>query len=392
MALLTATARCGGDVGPTCATSPTFQAVAEDPNGNVYGTGYFSGSIKIGARVLKPTLSEPADGQSPFLFSLAPSGDVKWAATLATDDGSPLTLLSPASGGVVVVGGGAYAQRFDENGQRQWAVGSATQTALPLAALSGQDHLMIAEGDAFWLFDASGDQIAAFSLPSGANVSEVVGDGGDGFWLLGSFVGTFLPWVTMPLSFGFSSSPGLFILRVDSSGAVAGGGAWDTNVEGGIRIEQMITAFGSSGVPELVLLGTNSGAAPSFGLAARGNGRFVAGLDSSAHTLWADTRVFTSQLVTDSVGNLFSLAPQNGRSPSLAVERWDGGGGVIATTTIPGGAHSMTVPTAPAVGGILVLESTISSSPGSECVLDQVVLLRVATADLQVETMTLNGN
>jgi hypothetical protein len=317
---------------------------------------------------------------------------VKWAATLATDDGSPLTLISPAGGGVVVVGGGAYAQRFDENGQRQWAVGSPTETALPLAALSGQDRLMIAEGDAFWLFDASGNDVGAFSLPVGSNVSKVVGDGGVGFWLLGSFVGTFPPWVTLPLAFGSVSSPGLFILRVDSSGAVAGGGAWDINVEGGVRIEQMITAFGTAGMPELVLLGTNSGAAPSFGLAATGNGRFVAALDSSLHPLWAHTGEFTSQLATDADGNLFALAPQIGHSPLLQVARWDSSGGEIAATTIPAGGHSITVPTAPAVGGILVLLSTLSSPPGSACELDQVVLARVATADLQLETMTLNGN
>jgi hypothetical protein len=381
LTLLAASAGCGDAAQQTC--SPTPQAVVADANGNVYVAGSFCGSMRVGPRVVTPALSNPENGSSSFLFQLAPSGDVAWAMALRTNYEPPLSLLAPASGGVIVTGGGATAQRFDDSGKRVWAIGNA-EPGLSSVALTGQDHLVVVTGRDARLFDGAGGLIASFSLPMGAYTSVVAGDGGDGFWLIGSFVLAFPPFITQPLA-GPVNPGGLFVLHLDGAGAFLGGGAWDLSASGLPRIQQAVAVQGTGVAPELVVLGLTGNPLPAFGVT--DGGRFVAALDPSGQASWARSNVREFQLATDAEGQLFAF---DADGTSLIVERWDAGGAEIGRARFPVEAQTIPVPTGAASGGIVVVDTVPLPATRSNAFVQPI--FRVGSADLNIDMLSILGS
>lgn len=342
---------------PACPEGHYLVAVAADrePGGTIYVAD------SVPPHVGYPYTVERASSLIPVLRS--------------TNDGSPLALLAPASGGMIVVNGGAAARRFDAPGALLWTLGYAASVGVQ-AALTGQDRLVVADTQSLRLFNSDGSAVWEKALPETTErVLQVVGDREDGSWVLGTFAGTFLPWVNVAVPPpGVPSGP--FVLHFDGSGAVIGAGAWDASLDDGDN--QVVMAIDAADAPMLLAKRRPKGAPP-----------VATAFDSAGHVLWSRPLAYGVDLEVDPDGNVLALS-RSSTPGTLLINRWDATGGQGADTSFSietGGAGGMLFSVAPVAGGVVVAGELLEQ--GQYGCPRRHFLLQIATDNLDVAPLPL---
>lgn len=340
---------------PECTDSHYLSAVAADaPSGDLI---YIVDSAPNVAGY--PYAVERADTLAPILNS--------------SNDGSDLALLTPATGGVIVVNGGAAARRFDSSGTLLWTAGYGALVGVSAGLTSG-DRLVVADRDGVRLFEPDGTAAWGFAFPDAVEeVFQVVGDRQDGAWVLGIFSGDLTPWVIVPTQPARPPS-GPFILHVNGSGAIVGANAWDGSSDE--RDNQLLMSVDASGAPVLVFRNRLKAGAPVLG-----------GFDGAGQPLWSQPLGSGALVAADSDGNLLMLSGTYG---ILEVDRPDAASGQIASATFAidmddSGTFQMSVAAIP--GGLLLAGERFPVS-GETCPRTH-FLLQVSTAQLSVSRLSL---
>jgi hypothetical protein len=282
------------------------------------------------------------DAVDPSVVTLVANGGVARAATgqriwaFLTDDATP-GLLSTADGGVVALNVGAAARRFDAAGNVLWSVGYGASVG-DVGALMG-DNLLLADAEAVRLIDPTGAVIWSRELGAAA-VTAATGDRAGGAWIVGKFAGTFPPWVTAgtpaemgpagpflvaadtPLQTLGNGNANPFVVHLDATGAVVGGGAWLTPV----AFSQAVVAVDGAGQPILVARGATSDGWP-----------LIAAFDATGALLWARKTDTAAPLAVDATGTLFAVSAVVGiTDPStVQIQQWDPSGVVVANVAAP---------------------------------------------------------
>lgn len=283
----------------------------------------------------------------------------------ATGDGTPVQLLAPSTGGVLVINGGAAARRIDGSGALLWSAGYADIVGV-LATLSGVDGLLVADAQSIRGYGSDGTPAWDEALP-GAITAEaaLVSDRQGGAWLVGSFSGGLPPWVAAAASSAGHQPSGPFVLHFDGQGAEIGGGAWNIP---GLAFHRAVEAADAAGAPMLLVIGDSGGIdAPAFGLtASAGAVSVAAAFGPTGQILWSRTTASVPDPQADAEGNLLVLS---GSSGVFSVERWD-------PTGTPGPAVDFTVDatkraglqwsSAPIAGGLVVGGEQIVPSSDDE--------------------------
>jgi hypothetical protein len=330
----------------------------------------------------------PDDGTR---FTVERAGDLS-SIVRSTSDGTAIALLAPASGGVVVVNGGAAARRFDASGKALWTIGYGATVGVAADLVGGEelDDLVVADAASVRRYAADGTLRWERALPTPTRtVSQVVGDRAGGAWVVGTFMGgPFPPWITtQPAPIG--ELPKHFILRFDAAGNVVSGHAWDSFQDGDVTLRQVLVAVDATGASVLVVAGVTDLqglAAPAFGITTRGSQTFAAGLDAAGGLLWSRAVDAGAALAVDAAGTVLALSPSTSPS-SLAIARWGDDGTDVAQATVSVGSDttgSLSWVTAPVADGVVVagqhLETDTSES--ATCAHEN-FLMRVDTATLQ---------
>ncbi|HTA20099.1 MAG TPA: hypothetical protein VK989_12460 [Polyangia bacterium] len=316
-------------------------------------------------------------------------------------DGTAAALLAPAAGGVIVVGDGAAAQRFDATGTSLWTVGYDAVGAQ--AALVGDggpdDRMIVADATTVRALAADGTITWERALDGATTgVSQVVADRAGGAWVVGAFTGDFPPWVSGVRKDGLAVR-GHFILRFDGAGDVVAANAWDDTSDAGLAWTQALAVARGDGSTELVLVGganPGSGAVPALDIARDdGDGPFVVTFDATGALLWSHPLDRGVELAADGDGNLLALSvlasssSDAGAPPpastglvgssattsvvrSLLIERWDASGAPLGDrTAVPVRTTSLGVLTwtsAPTSGGIVVAGQWLAAPQSDESV------------------------
>jgi hypothetical protein len=306
----------------------------------------------------------------------------------ATDDGTPLQLFAPSTGGVLVANGGAAARRIDASGALLWSVGYGDVVGV-LAALTDTGDLAVVDPQSIRRYGSDGTLVWDEALPGSiTGVSALVADRQGGVWLVGTFAGGLSPWVAAaPASTGVQPS-GPFVIHLDAEGAEIGGGAWNLPA---LAFHQAAEAIDGGGAPMLVVTGGGSEVvAPAFGLpAAAGAIAIAAAFGSTGQILWSRTITSVPDLRADAEGNLLALTGSPG---ALSVERWDPAGN-------PGPSVSFAVDAMNRVGlrwaatpvadGLVVGGEEIVAAGGEEDALcnGRHFLVQIATDPLAIEAL-----
>ncbi len=314
-------------------------------------------------------------------------------------DGTTAELLAPAAGGVIVVGDGAAAQRFDATGTSLWTVGYDAVGAH--AALVGDDRVIVADPTTVRVVSPDGT-IAWERALDGATtgVSQVVADRAGGAWVVGAFTGGFPPWVAFDGA-DARAVVGHFILRFDGAGDVVAANAWEDTSDAGLAFTQAFAVARADGTTELVLVGganPGSGAVPGLDIdSSGGDGPFVVAFDATGVLLWSHQLLRGVELAADDAGNLMALsvsaaAGDAGAPPpvttglvgstppsatttlayDLLIERLDASGAPLGSrTAVPVRTTSLGVLTwtsAPTKGGIVVAGQWLAAPQSDESV------------------------
>jgi len=306
------------------------------------------------------------DAVDPSVVTLVANGSVARAATgkqlwRFLPDDLTAGLLSTADGGVVALNAGAAARRFDAAGNLLWSVGYGA-SAGDVGALMGDD-LLLADAQAVRLIDPTGASIwtrelGAGSPPplGGAAVTAAASDRAGGVWIVGVTDGTLPPWINAAAGPGpGAGSANPFILHLDATGAVVGGGAWRNQ----LAFSQAVVAVDAGGQPMLVAR------APTYY-----GWQSVAAFDARGALLWTQRNDTAMPLAVDGAGALFALSLPASDSPlPVQIQHWDPDGLLVASVRAP-----VTVPphqrfqvvTAPTPDGFVAVgETVVSAMPSS---------------------------
>ncbi len=290
-----------------------------------------------------------ADATDPSVVTLIANGGVARADsgkriwTFLPDDVTA-GLLSTADGGVITLNTGAAARRFDAAGNLLWTVGYGASVG-DVGALMG-DNLLLADAEAIRLIDPTGALIWSRSLGAGAetsgsraSVTAATSDRAGGAWIAGTFDRTFPPWVIAdtpaemgpagpfvvtpdtPLETLGNGNANPFILHLDATGAVVGGGAWRTPV----AFSQAVIAVDGTGQPMLAARGATSDGWP-----------VMTAFDATGALLWARRSDGVAALAVDGAGTLFAISTLVGDTPApVQIQRWDAGGALVGIAPAP---------------------------------------------------------
>ncbi len=360
-------------------------------------------------------------------YTLARTDRVAPLASLV-GDGTPAALLAPAAGGVIVVGDGAAAQRFDATGTSLWTVGYDAVGAQ--ADLAGDDRLIVADSTTVRAVSPDGTTTWERALDGATTgVSQVVADRAGGAWVVGAFTGAFPPWVAGVRADG-RAVYGHFILRFDGAGAVVAANAWDDTGVPDLAWTQALAVARGEGSTELLLVGVadSGGAIPALGIEnAYGDRPFVVAFDAAGSLLWSRPLDRGVRLAVDDVGNLLALSASassvDAGAPAtstglvsgaplsvtqtvtggLVVERWDASGAPLAAsdpatptrTTVSVQMTSsgvLTWTSAPTSGGIVVAGQWLAAPQSDDSVIvecpQRAFAFRAQTESLLVTPLT----
>jgi hypothetical protein len=371
-ALALAASACTNKAGePACPDRHYLVAVAADANasGPIYvaddqagNTGYWYVTAD--------------DGSSPGYSYVIEHADNREPVFRGTNDGSALALLTPSSGGVIVVNGGAAARRIDASGKLLWTVGYGTVTGV-FADLTTADVLFVADAEGVRAFALDGSELWKHEWPGQVStVLRVVSDRAGGAWVLG----TDASFGQSPSdgSSGDTPSAGPFVAHLDGNGAWLGAHAWaDTDYP---YANQIIMTVDENGTPLLLAMSAPDG----------GSSEFTA-FDASAMPLWRTLAPTQGLLLaSDAAGNPFvitygGITYHDGR---LEIARLGSMGSVGAATTVARAPSPSALDLATAAGrnGILVVGQW--SSGDVSCPTSHFLSL-VNTADLEVTPLAL---
>jgi hypothetical protein len=325
---------------------------------------------------------------------------VERAANLApvfssTVDETNISLVAPSTGGVTVINGGAAARWFDAGGAAGATSGYGAVVGVSGAMLSS-DRVLLADAGTVRALEPDGTAAWERSLPATTEtIVQVAADNAGGGWVVGTFAGTFPPWLTTPAPApGQSSgeSHGHFILHFDGAGTTTAGRAWNGLDDGGVRLGEAVVAVRGDGSAVLVVQGqtqeSGSYGAPAFGIGQPvGAKPFAAGFDGTGQLVWSRVLDAFVDLQPDASGVLLAIGSKDGM---LVAERWDDGGNAAASASVPidgGASGNLTWAAAPAAGGIVVAGERLGAGP-SGCPQSH-FLVRVASTDLATTVLDL---
>ncbi|MBF0270121.1 MAG: DUF4347 domain-containing protein [Alphaproteobacteria bacterium] len=293
-------AKCMGNTG-----EDRSQGIAVDGSGNVYTTGYFSGTVDFdpGAGV---TNLNAGNGRE-FVQKLDTDGNLVWAKNMGGASGAGNDIAVDGAGNVYTTGGFEGTADFDPG------AGVTTLTS------NGSSDIFVQK------LDSSGNLVWAKSMggTGGDSGAGIAVDGFGNVYTTGSFSGTadFDPGAGVTnLS---SHHPwDFYISKLDASGGFSwangfGATAWnDVNYQYGygIAVDNMGCILTTGTFRNVVDFDPGAGIAQYDG---GGSGVFVLKLDSSGSYLWADAAVnqqlsFGRKVAVDSESNIYSIGSFRG--------------------------------------------------------------------------------
>lgn len=320
------------------------QGVAVDASGNVFVTGYFSGSVSFGGTALT------AVGQTDvFLAKYSPAGVHQWSRSfggfnpdrgysVAVDAGGNIVIAGYLVG-TVDFGGGpltsagladTFVAKFSNAGAHQWSrrFGGASSDVAEAVAVDGNGNVALAGyfqgavdfgggsltsaggNDAFSaLYDANGNHVwsRGWGGPSDDRATGVAVDRDGSVLTTGTFTGN--------VSFGgalLANTGGgdIFVVKTLASG----GHSWSKGFGTGASVPESANAVAVDGSGNVLLTGSIVGGVDFGGGPLNGNGSydvFVAKLRSDSSHVWSkrygagyDDRGWA--IAADGTGNVFA--------------------------------------------------------------------------------------
>lgn len=282
----------GGDVG---------YAVTTDALGNVYTTGYFTGTADFDPSLNTFTLAAPFNKYDIFISKLDALGNFVWAKQIAVSSNTVLSSVSvDASGNVYTIGSFTGTVDFDS--------GAGTYT---LSSAGSSDVFILK-------LDASGNFVWARKL---GNVvvdygNAIALDAQKNVYTTGSFVGTvdFDPGVGTYSLTGNSGGFTAFVSKLDSLGNFV----WAKQLKGNsfysISVGRFIKGDALGNVFTAGIFEDTLDFDPGPGIVNIGTGTraiFISKLDASGNFVWAkklgaNTNNDVNSLAIDALGNIYT--------------------------------------------------------------------------------------
>ncbi len=279
-------------------------SIALDGSGNVYTTGYFSGTVDFDPGAGTANLTSSPDRPDIFISKLDASGNFVWAKAMGgTSYDVSMCIALDGSGNVYTTGYFGGTADFDPG------AGVANLTSVTSASSS---DIFISK------LDASGNFVWAKAM-GGASILNELGfsiafDGSGNVYTTGCFGGTvdFDPGAGLANLTSSAGSISIFISKLDASGnfvwAKAMGGAFDA-------LGSSIALDGSGNVYTTGYFGGTADFDPGAGVAnlttAVSNDIFISKLDASGNFVWAKAMGATSNdrgysIALDGSGNVYT--------------------------------------------------------------------------------------
>jgi hypothetical protein len=313
--------------------------VAVDPSGNVYLSGYFSGTMTMGSQTLTSAGTPDA-----FVAKFDPAGNALWARNI----GGP--------------GSGSYGLIITADSSGAYLAGHFTNTAYFNNDTSHPILTSAGDADGFVLkLDTTGNLVYA-TRAGGSGTDYAVGvavNGTGQAFVTGYFMGTasFGGWGSLT-SVGSKDN---FIAQLDASGnftwvrqmggAISSSGwqwAYGVGLDGNGHVVATGTFYGTPSSPAAFGNSTTDGAGAASLVSLGSQDAFVTSLDAATgHFLWtrqlggAGSSMIARELALDSSGNIYTVGTFVGNSsaassPSATAIDFDPGPGTALLTSDAG--------------------------------------------------------
>ena len=266
--------------------------ITTDSAGNMYVTGYYTGSVTIGST----TLTDTGYGDA-FIAKYDTSGTVQWATSISgTGADSGVGIATDSGGNVYVIG----------NYNGTLTIGSTILTTM------GSNDIFVAKYDTSGTFQWA-RSIGGTSFDNGYRIAT---DSGGNVYVIGTYYGT-LTIETITLN-GVGSSD-VFVAKYDTNGTVQ----WAERIAGAYTDNAHGIATDSGGNVYVTGHYNNTATfAPGTTLTSAGfDDVFVAKYDTSGAVQWATSisgmeNETGGGIATDSDGNVYVIGSRFGGSPT----------------------------------------------------------------------------